>query len=190
MEAWTEVNLVTVRVQDEDVLELVDAIVHDQLAVEIATWFYFWEPELRLRIRWREPERRAEHAATLARILDEWKARRRINDWFEGAHGVPGATYVGEAEQYGADVWPRLQQDWMSGSELAFRLIKLDRTKHLPYPREYYWQRHVHLFTNQLLGSWDAEIEQCLHQALGYLRLAGKGSRRAKRLLRELKEFS
>jgi hypothetical protein len=190
MEAWTEVNLVTVRVQDEDVLELVDAIVHDQLAVEIATWFYFWEPELRLRIRWREPERRAEHAATLARILDEWKARRRINDWFEGAHGVPGATYVGEAEQYGADVWPRLQQDWMSGSELALRLIKLDRTKRLPYPREYYWQRYVHLFTNQLLGSWDAEIEQCLHQALGYLRLAGKGSRRAKRLLRELKEFS
>jgi hypothetical protein len=32
MEAWTEVNLVSVRVQDEDVLELVDAIVHDQLA--------------------------------------------------------------------------------------------------------------------------------------------------------------
>jgi hypothetical protein len=51
-------------------------------------------------------------------------------------------------------------------------------------------QRHVHLFTNQLLGSWDAEIEQCLRHALGYLRLAGTGSRRAKKLLRELKEFS
>jgi hypothetical protein len=189
VEAWTEVNLVTPRVQDERVLELVDTLVHEQLGSEIATWFYFWEPEIRLRMRWRDPERRAEHAATLAGILDEWKASRQIKDWFAGAHGVPGETYVGEAEHYGADVWPRLQLDWMSGSELALQLIKLDRSKRLPHTREYYWQRHVHLFTNQLLGSWNAEIEQCLRQALGYLRLQGRASRRSKKLLRELDEF-
>jgi hypothetical protein len=28
----------------------------------------------------------------------------------------------------------------------------------------------VHLFTNQLYGSWEAEVELCLAQALGYLR--------------------
>jgi len=189
MEAWTEVNLVPARVQDESVLELVDTLVHEQLGSEIATWFYFWEPEVRLRIRWREPDRAAEHAATLAGVLDEWKAKRRIKDWFAGAHGIPGETYIGEAEHYGAEVWPRLQLDWMSGSELALQLIKLDRAKRLPHPREYYWGRHVHLFTNQLLGSWQKEIEQCLGQALGYLRLAGGASRRAKKLLRDLQEF-
>jgi hypothetical protein len=77
----------------------------------------------------------------------------------------------------------------MNGSELALDLIKRDREKSLPHPREYYWQRHVHLFTNQLLGTWDAEIEQCLRQALGYLRLQGQASRRANKLLRELDEF-
>ena len=189
VEAWTEVNLVTRRVQDESVLELVDTLVHEQLAADITTWFYFWEPELRLRIRWREPERTAKLAATLSDVLDEWKAKKRIKDWYAGAHGVPGETYIGEAEHYGADIWPRLQKDWMSGSELALLLIKLDRAKRLPHPREYYWQRHVHLFTNQLLGSWHAEIEQCLRQALGYLRLAGGGTRRAKKLLRDLQEF-
>lgn len=189
MEAWTEVNLVPVRVQDEALLGFVDTLVHEQLADEVATWFYFWEPEVRLRIRWREPERRAEHAAALARILDEWKGRRLIKDWFEGAHGARGVRYVGEAETYGDEVWPRLQENWMSGSELALQLIKLDRAKRLPHPREYYWQRYVHLFSNQLLGDWNAEIEQCLRQALGYLGMQGKASPRAKRLLRELDEF-
>jgi hypothetical protein len=189
VEAWTEVNLVTVRLQDEALLELVDDLVHEQLGAEIGTWFYFWEPELRLRIRWREPERASEHESTLAGTLDEWKARRRMKDWFAGAHGMPGERYIGEAEHYGSDVWPRLQQDWMNGSELALQLIKLDRARRLPHPREYYWQRHVHLFTNQLLGSWNAEIEQCLRQALGYLRLQGQASRRAKKLLKELDQF-
>jgi hypothetical protein len=189
MSAWTEVNLLTVRPQDESLLELVDGLVHEQLGEDIAVWFYFWEPDLRLRIRWRLPEHARVRAVELGRVLDEWKARGLIRDWFEGAHGEPGQTYVGEAEHYGDDVWPRLERDWMNGSELALELIKLDRAKQLPYPREYYWQRHVHLFTNQLLATWNAEIEQCLRQALAYLRMQGQASRSAKKLLRELQEF-
>jgi hypothetical protein len=189
VEAWTEVNLVPVRVQDERLLELVDTLVHEQLAEKIVTWFFFWEPELRLRIRWRDVDERAQQAAALGGVLDDWKERRRIKDWFEGAHGAPDRVYIGEADHYGADVWQRMQLDWMSGSELALELIRLDRAKRLPHPREYYWQRHVHLFTNQLLGTWEAEIEQCLRQALGYLRLRGKATRHAKDLLGELEEF-
>jgi hypothetical protein len=189
VEAWTEVNLVMLRGQDERVLEHVDKLVHEQLAGKILTWFFFWEPELRLRIRWRDVDRRAQQAAALAGVLDEWKAERRIKDWFEGAHGVRGGTYVGEAEHYGADVWQRVQLDWMNGSELALELIRLDRAKQLPHPREYYWQRHVHLFTNQLLRTWDAEIEQCLRQALGYTRMQGKATRRAKELIGALEEY-
>jgi hypothetical protein len=189
VEAWTEVNLVPVRVQDERLLELVDTLVHEQLAEKILRWFFFWEPDLRLRIRWHDVDVRAQHVATLARALDEWKDQRRIKDWFEGAHGIPDKGYNGEADHYGAEVWDRMQLDWMNGSELALELSRLDRAKRLPHPREYYWQRHVHLFTNQLLGTWEAEIEQCLRQALGYLRLRGKPTRRAKELLRELEEY-
>ena len=64
MEAWIEVNLVPVHLMDQDLLvDLVDPLVHEELGEEIETWFFFWEPELRLRIRWREPER----AETIAR---------------------------------------------------------------------------------------------------------------------------
>ena len=57
-------NLVAARPLDESLLvELVDPLVHGELSGAIATWFFFWEPELRLRIRWREPER----AETIAR---------------------------------------------------------------------------------------------------------------------------
>ena len=102
MEAWTEVNLVPVRVQDEGLLLLVDDLVHEQLADDITTWFYFWEPELRLRLRWRNPEAARTDAATLAVALDDWREAGHIRDWYEGAHGAPGATYVGEADHYGA----------------------------------------------------------------------------------------
>jgi hypothetical protein len=190
VEAWTEVNLAPVRALDQTLLELVDALVHEELGERIETWFFFWEPDLRLRIRWRDPGRVAEHRVALAVVLDSWKAHRQIKDWYEGAHGERGRTYVGEAEHYGEEVWSRLQEDWMNGSELALLLIRLDRAKRLPHTLDYYWQRHVHLFTNQLLGSWEEEIKQCLRQALGYLRLRGSSTPQAKKLLKELKEFS
>jgi hypothetical protein len=189
VEAWVEVNIVTSRTQDETLLQRVGDLVHQQLQSEIETWFYFWEPELRLRIRWRDPARALAHEDALGRALDAWKAAGQIKDWYAGAHGMPGARYVGEAEHYGVDVWLLVQRDWMNGSELALLLIALDRADRLPHPREYYWQRHVHLFTNQLLGTWEAEVQQCLRQALGYLRLLGKAPAEAKKLLRELQQF-
>ena len=191
MEAWTEVNLVPVRTMDQALLvELVDPLVHDELGGDIATWFFFWEPELRLRIRWREPERAAEHRRTLAALFDAGKAERRITDWYEGSHGARGETYVGEADHYGEEVWPLIQKDWMNGSELALALIKLDRAGRLTRPADYHWKRHVHLFTNQLLGTWEAEIELCLQQALAYSKLrASRPTRQARRLITELHEF-
>jgi hypothetical protein len=159
---------------DEALLaEQVDALVHEELGEEIATWFFFWEPELRLRIRWRDQDRAAEHRRTLGARLDSWKAEGKVDDWYEGSHGARGETYVGEADHYGEEAWPRIQRDWMNGSELALTLIKLDRAGRLTKPRDYHWKRHVHLFTNQLLGTWEAEIELCLQQALGYSRLRG-----------------
>jgi hypothetical protein len=189
VEAWIEVNLVTSRPHDEGLLAgPVDALVHGNLRAEIATWFYFWEPELRLRIRWREPGRAEANRRALAATLDSWKSSGTIRDWYEGAHGARGKTYTGEADHYGEEAWPRIQLDWMNGSELALALIKLDRDGRLSRSRDYHWQRHVHLFTNQLLGSWEAEIDLCLRQAIGYLRLGGR-TRGSKRLVAELRKL-
>jgi hypothetical protein len=191
VEAWVEVNLVPVRLMDEALLaDHVDALVHEELREEIRTWFFFWEPELRLRIRWRDPEQAAAHRRTLAERLDRWMAEGTIEEWYEGAHGSRGERYVGEAEHYGEEVWQRIQDDWMNGSELALALIKLDRAGRLARTRDYHWHRHVHLFTNQLFGSWEAEIELCLRQAIAYSKLReSPPTSEAKKLMAELHDF-
>jgi Lantibiotic biosynthesis dehydratase C-term len=191
VESWTEVNLVTRRELDSSaLLDVVDPLVHDELADKIETWFFFWEPELRLRIRWRDPAHVDESRRLLATTLDRATKARSIRGWYEGAHGEEGKTYVGEAEHYGEDAWPRIQKDWMNGSELALLLLRLERDGELTPPRDYHWQRHVHLFTNQLFGSWEDEIALCLRQAIGYIRLSGGPSREAKKLIAELDALS
>lgn len=191
MESWIEVNIVARRPLDEELLvAVVDPLVHDSFAGEITTWFFLWEPELRLRIRWRDADRAPTLRERLETMLDSWKAERTIDDWYEGAHGVRGEQYAGEAEHYGPEIWPRLQLDWMSGSELALALVKLERARTLTRPREYHWNRRVHLFTNQLLQTWEAEVELSLRQAVGYLKLLGKATPEAKRLIGELSDLA
>ena len=70
---------------DEDertrlLLEIVDPLVHGELGDHVRTWFYFWEPALRLRIRseldnlraavaWAAERAQADAAARLATAL-------------------------------------------------------------------------------------------------------------------------
>jgi hypothetical protein len=180
-ESWIEVNLVPRRERDEALLlETLAAVVHGELAGEIETWFFFWEPELRLRIRWRNPAQAQPNRVRLAAQLDESVRLGRASEWYEAAHGRRGERYEGEAELYGAEVWPWVQKDWMSGSEGALLLRGLARAGGASQPLEFHWSRHVHLFTNQLYGTWQEEIELCLRQALGYLRhLNSQGGRAA-----------
>jgi hypothetical protein len=170
-EAWIEVNLVPARELDRRLLtELLPELVQGELASAIETWFFFWEPELRLRIRWRDAAAAQTNRGRLVELLERAREEGVVLEWYEGAHGERGLAYGGEAEAYGAEVWPRVQKDWMNGSELALLLAGLDADGALSAPLSYHWSRHVHLFTNQLFGSWSAEIELCLNQALGYLR--------------------
>src|SRR5919199_5207188 len=98
MESWTELNIVATPPLDEKLLvDVVDPLVHDTFADDIATWFFLWEPELRLRIRWRDADRVPTLHERLTTMLDAWKAERRLDDWYEGAHGVRGERYAGEA---------------------------------------------------------------------------------------------
>jgi len=180
-EAWIQVSITANHAPDiQLLLEVIDPLVHEELAGEIESWHFFWEPVLYLRFRWRDPARRELLQERLGSLLDVRQAAGHFVSWVEANHGDPG-KYTGEADSYGPEVWDLIQKDWMNGSELALRLLRLHDEGRLtgtltPTP-EAHWGRHVHLFTNQLCGvsrpiPWDPEIALCLRQAHGYLMLS------------------
>jgi len=151
-------------------VEVVDPLVHEDLAGALSAWFYFWEsqPEWALRLRLRTGGQRDESGfrAEVARLLDAAREEGRLAGWYEGNHGRRGERYEGEAGDYGGEVWELVVRDWTAGSELALALVKLESSNELSRTRDYHWQRRVHLFSNQLLRD---EIASCLAQARGYL---------------------
>jgi hypothetical protein len=187
VQEWIEVNILPAPEAHETLLlDVVDPLVHQQLAAEIDTWFYFWEPELRLRLRWRDPRRADDNRAALARILDSARAGGRLEDWYEGNHGSRGDTYRGEADFYGAEVWELVARDWMSGSELALAIQRAAADSALTKPPSFHWQRRVHLFSNQLLLD---EVPLCLFQARAYLRMRGANDPHAREVMRAIERF-
>jgi hypothetical protein len=190
-----EANLVPARELDRSLLtRVVEPLVHGTLAGELATWFFFWEPELRLRLRWAAPTRAESLRAAVAAALDANVSSGELVEWYEAEHGKRGRRYLGEAEMYGPEIWDVVQADWMSGSELAVRIARLEESGELSRSRVFHWQRHVHLTTNQQFGTWNDEIELCLGQALGYLGhiVAGGGSAATEttRLIGELERLA
>jgi hypothetical protein len=186
-EAWLEVNVRPRGERDERLLlDVVAPIVRGPLADEVETWFFFWEPELRLRVRWRRAASAGSAEAALKAHLDALGV-----EWWEGAHGERGRRYEGEAEDYGTEVWQLVQKDWMSASRLALAFAELEPAGRLTRTREYHWSRRVHLFSNQVFGDWPSEVRLCLAQARWYLarpELAGLAPERD-RLLAELDRF-
>ena len=179
-EAWMEVDLELPVERDRSVLvDLVDELAHGE---DVVTWFFFWEPELRLRLKWGGGVR----AEGVRARLDRAVADGTILGWRE-------ESYDGEAGMYGVEAWPAIQKDWMNGSELALLFARLEAAGALTKPREFHWSRHMHLVTNQLYGTWEEEVELCLGQALGYLRHivneGGHVSARASELIEELRSL-
>ena len=152
--------------------EVVDPLVHGELAERIALWFYFWEsqPEsqLRLRIRWRDPEVGESSDLDLAAHLDIARDEGKLADWYEGSHGRRDEHYGGEAGNYGNELWECIARDWHAGSELALAMTKHRLAGNLTKSIEWQWARRVHLFSNQLLLD---EVILCLRQARAYLTL-------------------
>jgi hypothetical protein len=188
MGEWIEVNLVAAAaIQPPQVLlRIVDPLVHEQLTDRIDTWFYFWEPELRLRIRWREPHSADANRRELTERLDEACRAGTLKEWFEGSHGRHGGTYRGEAELYGEEVWELVARDWMNASELALALARFESEGRLTQPRSFHWSRRVHLFSNQLLVD---EIALCLAQARSYLRSTGVKSSRDRAIVDAIESY-
>jgi hypothetical protein len=185
---WVEVNIVpsSREAPERLLLDVVDPLVHDRLEGRVETWFYFWEPELRLRIRWQQPKRAAEGRDELIAFLDAAERGGMLASWYEGSHGKKGGTYLGEAALYGEEVWELTSKDWMGGSELALALVKLDSENRLTRPRSFHWERRVHLFSNQLLLD---EVPLCLRQARGYLSMRDTGDPRVRELMGAIERY-
>src|SRR5262245_22932772 len=119
-----EVNLdLPVELDRSILVDLVDQLAHGE---DVVTWFFFWEPELRLRRRGGGEARRDDVRERLARAV----AEGLLVSWRE-------EPYEGEAEMYGAEVWPAIQKDWMNGSELSLLFTKLEQEGALTRPREF-----------------------------------------------------
>jgi hypothetical protein len=186
---WIEVNISPADQQDAEtlLLDVVDPLVHSHLDEQIETWFFFWEPELRLRLRWLDPAQASVQRAELARFLDRAREDGKLGEWYEGNHGKRGETYRGEADFYGDRVWELTSKDWMSGSELALAILKLDHDGTLEKPRSFHWQRRVHLFSNQLRAD---EVGLCLQQAYAYIDMYFPGDPRFVDLRHSIEELS
>lgn len=122
---WTEVNITPASWEQRErlLLDVVDPLVHDTLDGRMAAWHYFWEPALRLRIRWKQPTQ--DDLRELTSFLDAAKTVGKLTAWISGNHGKPGETYTGEAPGYGPEVWDETYRDWTSASELALNQVEL-----------------------------------------------------------------
>jgi hypothetical protein len=184
---WIEVN---VPASDDNerarlLLEVVDPLVHEHVD-DVATWFYFWEPELRLRIGWSSSQQAESGRTKVARFLDAAKAEGKIADWYEGNHGARGETYRGEADFYGTELWELTANDWMSGSELALAIVRAEAEGVLTKPRDFHWARRVHLFSNEL---WLDEIALSLKQAYAWLGMTDLSDRRVRKIRTAIEKF-
>ena len=160
MDAWTEVNILPASARDaERLLAEVAAPLADALRSEWDRWHYFWEPELRLRFRWRDDLRAAACRDRVSTWLDQAKADGAVSSWSE-------TPYDGEAGDYGPELWEAVTADWMSGCDLALALIRAGRRK--PHSRSWYWSRREHLFANQLSAP---EVALLLQEAAGRMDL-------------------
>ena len=187
-EEWVEVNIVPASTNNAErlLLDVIDPLVHDRLVGRIDTWFYFWEPDLRLRIRWRNSADAEENRSALFAFLNAAQRAGHIVSWYEGSHGERGKTYPGEADFYGEEMWELTAKDWMSGSELALALMKFDTQNRLTKPESFHWSRRVHLFSNQLLLD---EVPLCLRQARGYLSMRDPSDPKIARMTAAIDEY-
>jgi hypothetical protein len=163
----------------------------------LVTWRFFWEPEIRFRVRLKNKKTKAEETRAFAALADSLNKRGLISDWHFGNHGEKGQMYVGEEARYGRNGWKIAQDYFNYGAEIALRLLALKREKRLenplwgkglgnpweggtknPWrgrhenPLVYHWSRYVHLFTNQFGFDVNDETKLCSRQSARYRRVS------------------
>ena len=172
---WTEVNLVLFSQNDATkvLLDVIDPLVHDELSGQIDSWHYgqYEEEEtplhLRLRIRWRDPERAAEGRGIISDYLGGKKYGGILQDFYEGSHGKRGQTYPDETDKF-KEMWDASYRFWESQSEYTLALLKHQSDGLLTEDLTWHWESTAHLFSNRLLLNSVDEVYLGLQRARAY----------------------
>jgi len=166
--SWTEVVILVDEFPDEKLL--LDGVrpLVEELRSELEAWHFFWEPDLFLRLRWSDPERRTDHEALIAERLDAARAGGLLSEWSFG-------QYEGDAAMMGEEMWALCERDFTNSAELALAIVGRERDGTLTHKRGFHWARHVHTFSNPLVGTWAEEARLSLLQARYRIRLARQG---------------
>ena len=180
-DAWIEVNLFPPSRDDriKVLLEVIDPLVHDTLGERISSWHYGQYADSNTLA--------ADGKNMMWDFLKDKKERSILVDFYEGSHGAKGATYPGEEDEFGTEMWNATYRFWESQSEYALTLLKNEsaksRSKHdLPW----HWEKNVHLFSNRLLLSYADEAYLSLQRARAYLPTTDNASQAIKQTQREM----
>jgi len=152
-EHWSQVSIETERSPDESMLAETWAPVLTEIRPHLRGWHFFWEPDLWIRLRWLSAQDRAAGHEKIRATLEAPAWRFDTYAWED------------DAAMMGAEMWDRCQADWMGGSDYALQHLTLARAGSVSKTRDFHWARHVHLFTNQLAGTWSDEARLCVRQA-------------------------
>ena len=152
-ELWSQLTIETSSSPDRALLRERVAPLIDVLRGSLDAWHFFWEPDLWVRLRWRSAQHRdAGHEILAANLSEDPSGRLSPYDW------AADAAMMSEA------LWPHSVSAWMSGSELALAQAQLEGQPGSK-DRDFLWTRHVHTFSNQLVGTWSEETRLSLRQA-------------------------
>lgn len=152
METWSQLVCETECSPDLDLLTGKIAPLIEELKGRLESWHFFWEPDLCVRLRWRSAaDKEAGHLLIKARLERTW--RLADYDW------QADSTLMGDK------VWAQSQSDWMNGSEFSVSLLRNAKQDDCAKGADFYWARHVHLFSNQLCGTWAEEARLSVKQA-------------------------
>ncbi len=146
---------------------------------DLRSWHFFWEPDLWLRLAWKEGVNvEAKNVAIRDSLQNiEWS-------WAFASYDVATDEVVSEEK-----IWPLVEQCFCTGSELA-AAIPDSREE-----RAFHWHRNAHTLANQLFGTWADEVQLCLFQAryrmklLSFSRKNGEGRDVLKPMVARLEEI-
>ena len=157
---WTQLVIETDRSPDEELLRALTPLL-DAVKPRTSSWHLLWEPDLWIRFKWRSDADREAGERQIKEAMRSVALPHRLE------------PYEDEIDHFGADMWPLHERVLQVGAEMAVALSRAEGTP--PHTPAFHWHRHVHLFSNQLHGTWTEETRRLLLQARYRAALMSRG---------------
>ena len=160
MQIWTELRVAVPAHPDAALLLDVIAPLVDALRPRLERWHYLWEPDLWVRLRWKAPDDRDAGEAEIREALDAARDAGALERWWFDTY-----EHQADAEMMGREMGPTFQRDIEHCAEMGLELVRRTRDGSLSKDIDFHWARHMHVFSNQLVGTWADEARLCVEQA-------------------------